>query len=45
MSNQVRTDIPLSENVGAFKVRKRFDQAVVGESALGALHLGVKGGP
>jgi hypothetical protein len=44
MGNQVRSDIPLSENVGTFKVRKSFPQTVVRESALGALHLCVKGG-
>lgn len=44
MRKHVRPDIPLSENVGTFKVRKRFRQIVVCERALGALHLAVKGG-
>ena len=44
MSNQVRSDIPLSENVGTFKVRECLLQTVIGESAFGALHLRLKGG-
>ena len=36
--------MPLSENVSTFKVRESFLQAIVGESALSAFHLCVKGG-
>ncbi len=36
--------MPLSQNVGTFKMRKSLSQTVVGQSTLGVLHLGVKSG-